>query len=89
VHVEAAIGVRTKQESKHSSVWVARTVPHCIIFGRTLSRLAAQNKVVVQGFFTSGKAPRMEKALTADGVLDAGVYYFQVGSDLAENAERY
>jgi hypothetical protein len=31
----------------------------------------------------------MEKALTADGVLDAGVYYFQVGSDLAENAERY
>jgi hypothetical protein len=42
-----------------------------------------------QGFFTSGKAPRTEKALTADGVLEAGVYYFQVGSDLAENAERY
>ena len=43
----------------------------------------------VQGFFTSGKAPRTEKALTANGVLEAGVYYFQVGSDLAENAERY
>jgi hypothetical protein len=42
-----------------------------------------------QGFFTSGKAPRTEKALTANGVLEAGVYYFQVGSDLAENAERY
>jgi hypothetical protein len=42
-----------------------------------------------QGYFTSGKAPRTEKALTADGVLEAGVYYFQIGSDLAENAERY
>lgn len=27
--------------------------------------------------------------MTANGVLEAGVYYFQVGSDLAENAERY
>ena len=27
--------------------------------------------------------------MTANGVLEAGVYYFQVGSDLAENVERY
>ena len=30
---------------------------------------------VGQGFFTSGKAPRTEKALIADGVLGSGVYY--------------
>jgi hypothetical protein len=44
---------------------------------------------VGQSFFTSGKAPLTEKALIADGVFEAGVYYFQVGSDLSENAERY
>lgn len=42
-----------------------------------------------QGLFTSDKAPRTEKALTADGVIEAGVHYLQGGNDLAGNAERY
>lgn len=42
-----------------------------------------------QGLSTSDEAPRTEKASTADGVLEAGVHYFQVGNDLAGNAERY
>jgi hypothetical protein len=42
-----------------------------------------------QGFFTSGRAPCTEKASTKEGILEAGAYYFQVGSDLAETAERY
>jgi hypothetical protein len=42
-----------------------------------------------QGFFTTGRAPCTKKASIAEGVLEAGVYYFQLGSDLAENAERY
>jgi hypothetical protein len=42
-----------------------------------------------QGFFTSSKAPQTENALITDGVLEAGAYYLQLGSDLAENAERY
>lgn len=42
-----------------------------------------------QGFFTTDRAPCTKKALKAEGVLEEGVYYFQVGSDLAETAERY
>lgn len=38
---------------------------------------------------TSNKARRMEKASTADGVLEALVHYFRGGTDLAGNAERY
>lgn len=37
---------------------------------------------------TSDKAPRTEKAPTADGVLEADVHY-PLGNDLAENSERY
>lgn len=42
-----------------------------------------------QGLSTSDKAPRTEKALTADGVLEAGVHYLQRSNDLTGNAERY
>ena len=42
-----------------------------------------------QGFFTPGRAPCTEKALTTEVVLEAGAYYFQVGSDLAKTTKRY
>lgn len=42
-----------------------------------------------QGLFTFDKTSRTEKALTADGVLEASVHYLQGGNDLTGNAERY